>query len=85
MLKRTCGIAMACASLAIVALPFARESYHRYEVSRQLGRLLDATDRAAFAGWNGSALAFVASLRDRCVRVHGEAADACERYRLAAD
>jgi hypothetical protein len=84
MLRRVIGSAAAAALLLTFALPFARESYQRYEVSRQLGGLVDAADRAAFAGWNGSASDFVASLRDRCRRVHGDA-DECRRYRLASD
>ncbi|GEM_PF-2081467 len=84
MLKRVFGTGIALGLVTVMALPFAREIYHRHEVGRQLSGMLDSPDRAAFAGWNGSALSFVETLRDRCVRVHGGNANECGRYRIVS-
>lgn len=77
------GIAVIVAIGAIFALPFAREAYHRYQVSQRLDGVMDDTDRAAFSQWNGDAASFGRSLYERCVRAQGPGAASCERYRFA--
>lgn len=67
----------------VVVLPFAREAYHRYEVSKRLDSVMDDADRAAFSQWNGDAASFGQSLYERCVRAQGQSSPACERYRFA--
>jgi hypothetical protein len=63
--------------------PFAYEAYHRFQVSHRLDSLMDERDRAAFRAWNGDATSFGQTLFDRCERVNGRNASACEPYRLA--
>jgi hypothetical protein len=75
-----------CAALALIivlALPFAREAYHRYEVARRLDPLMDERDRAAFRAWSGDAASFGRSLYERCELINGQGAPACEGYKLA--
>jgi hypothetical protein len=45
---RILGTCAALALLIVMAFPFAKEAYHRYEVSKRLGPLMDDRDRAAF-------------------------------------
>ncbi len=50
-----------CAALAlliVMAFPFAKEAYHRYEVSKRLGPVMTDRDRADFQQWNGNAQGF---------------------------
>jgi hypothetical protein len=68
---------------AVVALPFAREAYHRYQVSQRLDSVMDDRDRQAFSQWNGDAASFGRSLFERCVREQGSGTASCERYRFA--
>jgi hypothetical protein len=82
-MTRVLGIALVVAIGIMFALPFAREAYHRYEISRRLDSVMDDTDRAAFSQWNGDAASFGRSLYERCVRAQGQSAAACERYRFA--
>jgi hypothetical protein len=70
----TCG---AVALLVVLALPFGREIYYRYEVWHNLD---GATDQAAFAAWPGSARSFERQLANRCKVVYGSGAAACDRY-----
>jgi hypothetical protein len=67
----------------IFAAPFAREAYHRYQVSTRLDNVMDDRDRQAFGQWNGDAASFGRSLYERCVREQGQGAATCERYRFA--
>jgi hypothetical protein len=80
---RILSICLAFAIVIMFAAPFAREAYQRYEVSKRLNTVMDASDRAAFAQWNGDAASFARSLYERCVREQGEGAPACNRYRFA--
>ncbi len=82
-MTRNNGIARFNANVVMVALPFGREAYHRYQVSRRLDTVMDERDRAALNQWNGDAASFGRSLYERCVREQGEGAAACERYRFA--
>lgn len=82
-MARYIGIAAALLVLVAAAYPFGREAYQRYEVSRRLDSVMDERDRAALAQWNGTAREFGRSLFDRCERVQGQGATACERYRFA--
>lgn len=73
------------ALLAIIAIgyPFAQDAYHRYQVSRQLYKVMDSQDRAAFRQWNGSANDFAKTLYERCELTNGKGAVQCVRYRSA--
>jgi len=80
---RILGIAAIVAIGAVFALPFAREAYHRYQVSQRLDSVMDDHDREAFGQWNGDAASFGRSLYERCTREQGQGAATCERYRFA--
>jgi len=82
-LTRILGISLAVAILALFALPFGRDAYHRYQVAKRLDTVMDDRDRAALNQWNGDAASFGKSLFERCVREQGADAPACERYRFA--
>ena len=66
-----------------VVYPFAKDAYHRYEVSRQLDAVMDSRDRAAFRQWNGDAISFAKTLFERCELTNGRGAVQCQRYRSA--
>lgn len=69
-----------CAALALIiilALPFARDAYHRYEIAQRL----DPKDRAAFQNWAGDPAAFLRTLYERCELTSGPNAPACDAYR----
>jgi hypothetical protein len=83
MLTKALGIALGFAILIMFAAPFVRDAYHRYEVSRRLDTVMDDSDRAAFAHWNGDAASFGRALFERCEREQGVGAPACNRYRFA--
>jgi len=68
--------------LVVLAMPFGREIYYRFEVWRQLD---GPGDRAAFEAWHGSAREFQQQLRDRCLHVYGAGAQPCERYRTVSN
>ncbi|HEX3882761.1 MAG TPA: hypothetical protein VHW66_08890 [Stellaceae bacterium] len=82
-MTRILGISVAVAILAVFALPFGKEAYHRYQVSQRLDTVMDDRDRQAFSQWNGDAASFGRSLFERCEREQGAGAGACERYRFA--
>ncbi|MBV8889121.1 MAG: hypothetical protein JO305_05575 [Alphaproteobacteria bacterium] len=81
MLKKFLGAAIALGLVALLAVPFGREIYYRYEVWHRLGDVGDSDHRAAFQEWNGSARGFERQLRDQCLQVYGTGAPQCERYR----
>ncbi len=85
MVKKIVGSGIVFGMVAFLALPFAREVYARHTVMRHLDGVISASDRAAFANWSGSAQAFAATLRDRCLRENIGRASACERYRTATN
>jgi hypothetical protein len=82
-MTRILGISVAVAILAVFALPFGKEAYHRYQVSERLDTVMDDRDRQAFSQWNGDAASFGRSLFERCEREQGAGAGACARYRFA--
>jgi hypothetical protein len=77
---RILSICLAIAVVIMFAAPFAREAYHRYQVSQRLNSVMDDRDRAAFKQWNGDAASFARSLYERCEREQGQGAAACSRY-----
>ena len=80
---RILGTCVALALIVILAYPFVREAYHRYEVARRLEPLMDDRDRAAFRAWSGDATSFGRSLYERCELINGAGAPTCEPYRQA--
>ena len=84
-MTRVLSIAVIVAIGIMFALPFAREAYHRYQISQRLDSVMDDTDRAAFSQWNGDAASFGRTLYERCVRQQGQSqgAGGCDRYRFA--
>jgi len=74
---RILGTCAALALIIILAFPFARDAYHRYEV----GRRLDPADRAAFQNWSGDPASFMRSLYERCELINGRGAPACDAYK----
>ena len=83
MLTRILSIALGIAIVIMFAAPFVRDAYERYEVSQRLDTVMDASDRAAFAHWNGDAASFGRALFERCERENGAGSPACNRYRFA--
>jgi hypothetical protein len=80
---RIMGTCVALGLIVVLAYPFAREAYHRYEVARRLDPLMDDRDRAAFRAWSGDATSFGRSLYERCELINGPASPTCEAYRSA--
>ncbi len=82
---RVLGTCIALVLFVLLAYPFGRDAYHRYEVSRRLDAVMNDSDRAAFRNWNGDAASFSRALYDRCVREQqsGRAATNCDSYRIA--
>jgi hypothetical protein len=77
---RIVGSIIALVIFVVLALPFAHDAYHRYQVSRRLDALMDDRDRAAFRNWTGDASSFGRSLYERCELTYGKGAAACEPY-----
>ena len=77
------GTFVALALVVVLALPFARDAYHRYEVAKRLDPLMDDRDRAAFRAWSGDAASFGRTLYERCELTNGPGSPTCEPYRLA--
>jgi len=84
-MTRVLGTCVALVLAVVLAFPFARDAYHRYQVARQLEAVMDERDRAAFRDWAGDAASFGRSLFERCELVNGRGAPNCERYRIALD
>ena len=80
---RILGTIVALVLVALVALPFARDAYHRYQVAQRLKTLLDEHDQAAWRDWTGDAISFGRSLYARCQLTSGQNASNCEPYRVA--
>ena len=80
---RILGTVAALVLVALVALPFARDAYHRYEVAQRLKPLLNEHDQAAWRDWTGDAISFGRSLYARCQLINGQNASNCEPYRVA--
>lgn len=84
-MRRILGTIVALVLLLVVAYPFGRDAYHRYQVAHRLDGMMDERDRAAFRDWNGDAASFQRSLVERCELMNGRGAPNCERYRLALE
>ncbi|HWB51693.1 MAG TPA: hypothetical protein VG651_21475 [Stellaceae bacterium] len=80
---RILGTVVALALVMLVALPFARDAYHRYQVAQRLKPLMNEHDQAAWRDWNGDAVSFGRSLYQRCELINGPGAQSCEAYRVA--
>jgi hypothetical protein len=74
---RMLGTCVALALIIVLAFPFARDAYHRYEVARRL----DPQERAAFQNWSGDPASFMRSLYERCELINGRNAPACDGYK----
>jgi len=80
---RWLGGVAALALLIAFTWPYAREAYHSYQVKTRLSAIMDDHDKAAFQDWmatNGDPIKFGQTLYDRCLRVNGANAPACEPY-----
>jgi hypothetical protein len=82
---RILGTVVALVLVALVALPFARDAYHRYQVAQRLKPLLNEYDQAAWRDWTGDAISFGRSLYARCQLTNGQNASNCEPYRVAIE
>jgi hypothetical protein len=80
---RILGTCAALALIVVLALPFARDAYHRYEISKRLDPLMDDRDRAAFRNWSGDPRDFGRTLYERCELINGAGSPNCEAYKLA--
>jgi len=76
-MTRILGTCAAFALLAVLAYPFARDAYFRYEVAKRL----DSRDRVAFQNWSGDPALFLHSLYERCALTYGPGAPACDTYK----
>jgi hypothetical protein len=77
------GTVVALALVILVALPFARDAYHRFQVAQRLKPLMNEHDQAAWRDWNGDAVSFGRSLYERCALTNGQGSQNCEPYRVA--
>ena len=82
-MTRILGTCFAVALILVMAYPFARDAYHRYQVAHRLDPLMSDSDRAAFRVWSGDAASFGRSLYERCALINGQGAQNCEAYRVA--
>jgi hypothetical protein len=82
-MTRILGSCLALALILVMAYPFARDAFHRYQVARRLDPLMSDSDRAAFRVWSGDAASFGRSLYERCELSNGPASPTCEPYKRA--
>ena len=82
-MSRVLGTCVAIALIVLLAYPFGREAYHRYEVSRSLDNVMSERERAALRDWQGDAASFGRSLLERCELANGRGSTQCQRYRFA--
>jgi hypothetical protein len=80
---RVLGTGAALVLVVVLALPFARDAYRRYEVAQKLNNVMTDQDKAAFQAWNGDPKAFGRSLYERCMLAHPQSPTACEAYQSA--
>ncbi|HVH82376.1 MAG TPA: hypothetical protein VM782_23475 [Stellaceae bacterium] len=80
---RMLGSFIALVLVLLVAFPFARDAYHRYQVAQRLKPLMSEYEKAAWRDWNGDAISFGRNLYDRCQLTNGQGAQSCEPYRVA--
>jgi hypothetical protein len=83
MVFRILGTVVALVLVALVALPFARDAYHRYQVAQRLKPLMNEHDQAAWRDWTGDAVSFGRTLYARCQLTSGQNASNCEPYKVA--
>jgi hypothetical protein len=83
-MSRMLGTLVAVAIVVLLAAPFVREAYHRYQLAQDLQTVMSDRDRAAFQDWKGDAASFGRSLFDRCVRENGRDSPTCQPYRRFA-
>ena len=74
---RILGTCVALALVVFMAFPFARDAYHRYEVSQRL----NPQDRVAFQNWNGDPASFLRTLYERCELTNGRDSPTCDSYK----
>ena len=84
-MTRILGTCLALALIIVMAYPFARDAYHRYEVARRLDPLMSDSDRAAFRVWSGDAASFGRSLYERCELTNGQNSPTCDPYKHAME
>ena len=82
-MARILGTLAALALVMLVAFPFARDAYHRFEVAQRLKPLMNEHDLAAWRDWNGDAVSFGRSLYERCELINGQGSQNCEAYKIA--
>ena len=82
-MSRILGTCAAVVVVMLIALPFLRDAYHRYDVAQRLKPLMDEREQAAWRDWNGDPIAFGRSLVAKCELTNGPGAPACEPYRVA--
>ena len=82
---RILGTCAALALLLLVAFPFGRDAYHRYQVAQRLKPLMNEHDQAAWRDWSGDAVSFGRSLYARCMLTNGQNTIACEPYKVAIE
>lgn len=80
---RILGTCAALALIIVMAFPFVRDAYHRYEIAQRLKPLMTQQDQAAFRDWHGDAASFGRSLYERCELTHGQDSASCEAYKSA--
>ena len=80
---RIMGTCVALALITLVAFPFLRDAYHRYEVAQRLKPLMNEQEQAAWRDWSGDAVSFGRSLYERCELINGQGAATCQPYKLA--
>ena len=80
---RILGTVIALALIAVVAFPFALDAYHRWEVARQLGPVMNERDRAELSQWNGSPSSFARAFCARYEQSNGRSVPACDPYKSA--
>lgn len=80
-MTRVLGSVVALGLIVLVAFPFALDAYHRWEVARQLGPVMDERDQAALRQWNGSPTSFARAFCARYEQSNGRSVPACEPYK----
>jgi hypothetical protein len=80
---RIMGTCVALGLIVLLAYPFARDAYHRYEVGQRLKPLMDERDQAAWRAWSGDPIAFGRTLYERCELTNGPGAPTCQPYKSA--
>ncbi len=73
----------ALALVVLLATPFGRDLYHRYELNRELAQYADPAARAAATGQSGGVAAVGDDLLRRCEQIYGRGDPDCMRYRLS--